>query len=287
MSLLVNTVQPCPGQYYFAAAGTGGGGGGGGNVGTTTAFTIDPVKGPAGGALDPAITISDPSGTSWEIGLSGNATGSPVNTGNNLTFEGYGDNGVSTGLPVIIQRSTGSVIAQNLQIQDYVFTTAATPQVIQGAIAAGQSIFSLPGGFTPLDTGLYVVELEGVIVLGGNQFLASPSFFVNVGLTGGPVGTGGSINLKPWPQPVNLAPNAGQGYLTVASNTFLLTTGNTYGITFTLNNPTNAGAPPNAQPLAGFYLADGVTPASTTPIDGRLELGVNIISLCRVNMAYQ
>jgi hypothetical protein len=283
MSLLVNTVQPCPGQYYFAAAGTGGGGGGGGDVGSTTAFVIEPVKGPASGLTDPAITISDPSGTSWEIGLSGNPTGTPANTGNNLTFQPYDDVGAPSINPVIFQRSTGSVIAQNLQIRDYVFRNG--PQIFRSSIPPGESLVSLVGGFTPLDTGLYVVELEGVVVLGGDQFLASPTFFCNVSLTGGPPGSGGSVNIKPWPQPIAL--NAGKGYLTVASNTFLLTSGSNYGISFSLNNPTEAGAPPAVQPRAGFYLVDGTTPAGSGINDGRLELYVNIISLCRVNMAYQ
>ena len=280
MSLLVNTVQPSPGQYYFAAAGTGGGGGGG-NVGTTTAFTIDPVSGSVGGIIDPAITISDGSGTSWELGLTGNPTGSPVNTGNNFSFQPYGDNGVAINSPVIIQRSTGSLIAQNVQITGYVYKQG--PLTVQGAIAAGNTVLSSGATFTPADPGLYVVELEGVVVLGGDQFLASPSFFCNVSFTGGAPGTGGSVNLKPWPQPINLAPNAGEGYLGVASNTFSLTSGVPYTITVNLRNPTDAGAPPNAQPLAGFYLADGTTPANSTPVDGRLELYVNIYSLCRVN----
>lgn len=280
MSLLVNTVQPSPGQYYFAAAGAGGGGGGG-NVGTTTAFTINPVSGSAGGIIDPAITISDGSNNSWELGLTGNPTG--ANAGNNFSFQPYDDAGVAINQPVIIQRSTGSLIAQNVQIAGYVYKQG--PVTVQGAIAAGNTTLSAGATFTPLDPGLYVVELEGVVVLGGDQFLAPQTFFCNVSFTGGAPGTGGSVNLKPWPQP--LALNAGEGYLGVASNTFSLTSGVPYAITINLRNPTDAGAPPNAQPLAGFYLADGITPANSTPVDGRLELYVNIYSLCRVNGVYQ
>ena len=87
MSLLVNTVQPCPGQYYFAASGSTGGGGGGGDV-VATSLAVEPVNAPAGGAVAPVITIADPSGTSWQEGLVNQATGTPVNSGNDLTFVG-------------------------------------------------------------------------------------------------------------------------------------------------------------------------------------------------------
>lgn len=281
MSLLVNTVQPSPGQYYFAASGTDVSGGGGGGDTVVSTLTVEPVNAPAMGVA-PAITIASGGGSSitlWEEGLVNQATGTPVNSGNDLTFLPYSDANTALPNPIIFKRSNGSVRAANLQISNYVYLPTPLPLSLTGAFAGGVQTFTGAGGgpdfptFTPADTGLYVMELEATVnVTGSDQFIIPASAFLRATLTGG--GSGGSVPLKPWAQPLDGSGTSGTDYTLMSSNTFSLTAGTTYTLTMATINPTNA--------IFGLYQIDGTTPGTT----GTVQLFVNVYSLCRVDTPF-
>lgn len=279
MSLLVNTVQPSPGQYYFAASGSDVSGGGGGGDVVATTLTVEPVNAPSSGVA-PAISIASGGSSSitlWEAGLVNQATGTPVNSGNDLTFVPYSDANAPLSPPITFKRSNGSVIASNLQVSNYVYLPTPLPLSLSGAFAGGVQTFtgitpSVPfPTFTPADTGLYVIEFEATVnVSGADQFIIPAGSFLRATLSGG--GGGGSVALKPWAQPT--AGSGGTDYSLVGSNTFILTAGTAYTLTMSTINPASA--------IFGMYLADGTTPGTT----GAVELFVNVYSLCRVNTPF-
>jgi len=304
MSLLNSCVEVVPGRSFNTSSAGGGSGGS-----TTEPFTILPVNAPAGGGVAPAVSISSGTGgiTLWVEGLTTQATGTPVNSGNNLTFAPYGDNGVAIAspAPITFQRSNGSIIANNVGVSDVVFSPSVVAGTlkIQGAI--GFALTQYAGGgvggggapwatFTPVDTGLYVFEgVCSALVSATSYCIVPPSAFLTVSIVSAPGQTpnpgyrGGSLSLRPFAQPpASTAPTGdrGQQYSITVNNSILLQAGITYNFGISATNPVNVGntSPGTAQPFGFFADASGTVPDTS----GEFDIYAELYSLCRINQPY-
>jgi hypothetical protein len=282
MSVLNSCVEVVPGRSFF-----GGGAGGGGGSSVAPPIEISPATATALDTQVPIITIDNGLVYSWEEALTTAPTG-VGDFGNNLSFVPYKDDGTPAPAGITFQRSNGAVIADNLQIQGYVYlptgggTLPLQPIVITGEILPGTTNYVLPSGnsfFTPKDTGLYSVELECVINIDGQgQFIIPPPAFFRATLTNG--ASGGSVVVKPWYAP--LTTDGGVAYLTTQNNTFELLAGLPYGLVVSAINPNQS--PILGAGLWGMFLVDGTTPANPT---ANIQLFVNVVSHCRVNTDYE
>ena len=288
MSVLNSCVEVVPGRSFFGG-GVSGGGGGGGTI-VAPPIEISPATATAINTQVSVLTVDNGTNYSWEQALTTAPTG-VGDVGNNYSFIPYKDDGTPAPGSITFQRSNGSVIADNLQTQGYVYlpmgggTLPLNPTVITGAIGAGITNLPIPSGnttFTPQDTGLYTVEFECVINIDGQgQFIIPPPAFFRATLSNG--ASGGSVVVKPWYAP--LTTDGGVAYLTTQNNTFELIAGVAYSLDVQAINPNQSSVPPGVGAGAwGMYLDDGTTPALPT---ANIQLYVNVVSHCRVNTVYQ